>query len=204
MKKMKVLLNFIRFPHIKKVAFYRNVITQLSGNLHFPTPDTPMDEATDMVNYLEVCHCAAKESNEATEKALKIANIMTDEIFTAIADYVGWAARGNEAKIISSGFEPTKRIIRALKPELTAEAGPLPGSMHLAARAICKAGAYIWQTAMHALPLRENDWTTDAITTRSLHEVKGLTAGANYYFRVAAVTPEGTTNFTVPIMRIAI
>jgi len=82
--------------------------------------------------------------------------------------------------------------------------GPNSGSVKLVAKAIDKAGAYQWQFAKDSLPAIESDWTNAGSSTRSSFDIVGLEVAAKYYFRFAAVTPNGITDFCSPILKVVV
>ena len=90
------------------------------------------------------------------------------------------------------------------KPTLAANDGPNSGSLKLVAKAIYSAATYIWQSAKDTLPTTESEWVTIGHSTQASYELTGLTVMNKYYFRVVAVTPEGTTDFSAPIEKIVI
>ncbi|MEI6066650.1 MAG: hypothetical protein WCP96_04900 [Methylococcaceae bacterium] len=50
MKKIKVLLDFIKLSVAEKIAFYRNIIAKLTDNPAYPTPEVPLADAKTAVD----------------------------------------------------------------------------------------------------------------------------------------------------------
>jgi len=94
----------------------------------------------------------------------------------------------------------TKQPATRQKPVLTAVNGTVSGTALLAALLVDKSGSYIWQMAKGTLPLTDDGWQDLTTTTRTTFKVEGLTPATVYYFRVAAVTPDGIQNFTAAVM----
>ncbi len=63
-------------------------------------------------------------------------------------------------------------------------------------------GVYIWQIGIGGIPTLETDWKTVEMTTSASYVMKGLDLGSIIAVRVAAVTPSGTTEFCVPVLKI--
>lgn len=188
----------------EKIAFYRNVITNMTGNAAFPTPGTSLTEAATTVDYLESCATAARDGSRTAVATMHAVELTADTIFRKLGTYVEQVAAGDESKILSSGFKPSRQPISIQKPELTVENGANSGSVRLVARSVAKAGAYIWQMAKDTQPLTDAGWSVTATTTRTTHEVSGLNPSTRCYFRVAAVTPDGTSDFTSAVMKVVI
>jgi hypothetical protein len=204
MKKVKVLLDFIRFAIAMKIAFYRNVITKLTDNVFFTKPDVSLADAKTSVDKLETAFIGAQDGGHTAVAAMHDAEAEADAIFRILAAYVDRIADGDETKILSSGFHPSAQPTTIQKPALSAEDGDNSGSVRLVAKAIEKAGSYIWQIGKDVLPTDESGWSIIGQSTRAYYDLTGLTVGAKYYFRVAAVTPDGTTDFTAAVLKIVI
>ena len=204
MKKIKILLDFIRLAVAEKIAFYRNVITKLTGNAVFPTPDVPLTEAKTAVDKLEASLLASKDGSHTAIAVLHADEEAADDIFRTLAAYVDRISDGDESEMLSSGFHVSKQPVPIQKAALAVEDGPNSGSIKLVAKAVEKAGAYIWQYAKDTLPTSESSWTQAGTGTRSFYEMTGLTVAAKYYFRVAAVTPDGTSDFSAPVLKVIV
>ena len=204
MKKFKALLDFIQLSVVGKIAFCRNVITKLTGNITFPTPDVPLTEAKAAVDALDAAYLASKDGSHTAVSAMHDAEEKVDNLFRLLAAYVDRIAAGNETEIMSSGFHVSKQSGTVQKPELSAQDGDNSGNVWLVARAIEKAGAYIWQYAKDALPETEAEWMPAGHSTQSYLQVTGLAVASKYYFRVMAITPTGSTDYTAPVMKVVI
>jgi hypothetical protein len=204
MKRIKVLLEFIRLAVPDKIAFYRNVIVKLTANQAFPAPDIPLEDAKLRVDKLESSYLAAKDGSHVAIATLRDSEAEADEEFRILAAYADRTSAGDETKILSSGFQPSKQPLPIQKPALAVEDGNNSGSIKLIAKAVDKAGSYIWQMAKGALPANDGDWITIGFTTQANNEVSGLDAATKYYFRVAAITSTGTTDFCTPVLKVVV
>ena len=61
MRRIKVLLDFMAYPVVEKVAFYRNISNQLADTTVFPTPDIPLATIKTVVDDFESAVLAAKD-----------------------------------------------------------------------------------------------------------------------------------------------
>ncbi len=82
--------------------------------------------------------------------------------------------------------------------------GTHSGTVKLVAKAVDKAGAYHWQYAQDALPETEAGWLMAGSSTRASFELTGLNVSSKYYFRVAAITPDGMTDFSAPVLKVVV
>ena len=187
MKKLKVLFDFITFAVTVKLGFYRNVIVRLSNNPTFPKPYIALEKVTASVDKFEAAIQAAKDGAHTAISAMHDAEKAADADFRILAHYVDQVADGDETKLLSSGFHPSKQPVPHQKPILAIFDSNHPGRAELDAKG--------------PLPISESDWKLLGISTQSTYEVKGLEVGVIYYFRVAVVTPEGTTEFCQPVSR---
>ncbi|MDP4207234.1 MAG: hypothetical protein Q8928_00335 [Bacteroidota bacterium] len=205
MKKIKVVLDFIKLSVTEKISFYRNAITKLSTNgSTFSNPDIRLEDVKSLVDSLEERAQAAKDGGRAATAAMYAAEEVADNAFRILAAFVDRIANGDETIILSSGFNISKQPVTSKKPDLSVENGIISGSVKLVAKAVEMAGAYIWQYAKDTMPANESDWLTAGHSTRATFELSGLDIASKYWFRVAAITPDGTTDFTPAVLKIVI
>ena len=201
MKKIKTLKDFIKLAVAIKIAFYLNVIAKLSNNPIFLTPDVSLAEAAIAVANIEAAALAAKDGGPTAKSHLRDLIEIADLVFIRLAHYVDSIANGDETKILSSGFNESKQPIPSNKPALTAMDTVHSGIIKLMAKAILGARAYIWQMATTENPI-ESDWVTISTTTTATYTHAGLTPATYCNFRVAAVTPEGISDFCAPVKKL--
>ena len=125
-----------------------------------------------------------------------------DSLFVNLAAYVQRIADGDEAMILSSGFSITNQPVTQQKSVLAITDGPNAGSITLTAKAVEFATAYIWQYVKNALPENEADWLIAGYSTSAHFDMTGLDDFTKYYFRFAAITTQGTTDFCVPVSKV--
>jgi hypothetical protein len=203
MKRIKVLIDFIRLSIAEKIVFYRNAIARLKANATiFAKPDEDLETVITLINELEAASLAAADGSHSAILAMRAAENAADEAFRVLAAYVDRIAKGDEAIIAISGFNASKQPNSIQKAELTVVSGANSGSAKLMAKAIAKAGSYIWQHAKDNLPTDDSSWTTAGITTQATNEISGLAVASRYFFRVAAVTPDGTSDFCGPVQKV--
>jgi hypothetical protein len=202
MRRAKLVLNFIRFAILSKIAFYRNVIAKMKGNPLFPNPDVNFTEAEASIDSLETAYQKALDGNAADTAIMHQVEEGTDKLFRKIAAYVERIADDDETIILQAGFNLSKNPSPSQRPILTVEDGDKPGSVWLRRKAVPGSRSYIWQIAVGSLPTSEKEWATITASTQVEAVIEGLEIGVRHFFRSAAVTPDGTTAFCEPISRI--
>lgn len=204
MRKPKARLDFIQLSVAAKIAFYRNVILKLTGNTLFPNPDVTLVDAAKAVDALETAYLTAKDGGHTAVALMRDTEEATDKLFRNIVAYVDRIADGSDSAILSSGFNVSKQPASSQKPELAVQDGDNSGSVWLVARAVDKAGAYIWQYVKDKMPETEAEWMNAGHSTQSYIQIAGLTVATKYYFRVSAITKTGNTDFTAPVMKVIV
>ena len=201
MKKPRVLVDFIKLIIAAKIIFYRNVIDKLTNNPYFPNPYISLADANISLTNLEQATLAAADGGHTATSNMHDKEKLADDDFRILAHYVTHMADGDETKIASSGFNQSKSTPAAPKPALSVKDGPIPGSVIINSKAIDKAGVYIYQSIEESVPLIEENWRLIGMSTHATYEASGYTPGTVVLFRMAAITPDGTTDFCVPVSK---
>ncbi len=202
MKKSKVTVDFIKFSPINKANHYHTVINDMTNNPLFPTPDVSMDDAQKVVDALDKAIFAAADGGHLAMSALNDAVAAADAVFRILAAYVERIALGDETSILSSGFHFSKHPAPRNKEILVAKDGTHSGSVLLDTLRVDRGVVYVWQMYKGKLPDNDSDWVQIGITTQTSFEISHLDIANIYYFRVAAVTPDGIQDFSAPVMKV--
>ncbi len=202
MKKSKVTVDFIKYSPVNKANHYHTVIDHMSNNSLFPTPDTSLIDAQKVVDTLDKAILAAADGSHIAISALNDAVAAADAVFRILAAYVERTALGDETTILSSGFHFSKQPSPRNKETLVAKNGSHSGAVLLDTIRVYKGVVYVWQMYKGKLPDNDTDWVQIAITTQSSFEINNLDIACIYYFRVAAVTPDGIQDFSAPVMKV--
>jgi hypothetical protein len=105
MRKLGLLLDFVRFSVHEKIVFFRKVVTDMTNNPSFPKPDVPLAEATEAVNQLEKDYINSENGGKAATATMHESDRKATNIFRKLADYVDRVADGDEVIILGSGFK---------------------------------------------------------------------------------------------------
>ena len=202
MKKPKVTVDFIKYSPINKANHYHTVIDHMSNNPLFPTPDATLIDAQKVADALDKAILAAADGSHLAISAMNDAVAAADALFRILAAYVERIALGDETSILSSGFHFSKQPVFANKETLVARDGSHSGSVLLDTIRVDRGVTYVWQMYKGKLPDNDSDWVQIGITTQTSFEVNNLDIATKYYFRVAAVTPDGIQDFSAPVMKV--
>jgi hypothetical protein len=202
MRKSKVTVDFIKYSPVNKASHYHMVIDHMSNNPLFPTPDATLIDAQKVADALDKAILAAADGSHLAISALNDAVAAADAVFRILAAYVERIALGDETTILSSGFHFSKQPVFANKETLVARDGSHSGSVLLDTIRVDRGVTYVWQMYKGKLPDNDSDWVQIGITTQTSFEISHLDIANIYYFRVAAVTPDGLQDFCAPVMKV--
>lgn len=205
----KIKLNFRNLPIQEKNAKARTIVTSLTGNPNFPTPTPALAVITAAIDALETS-AATVQSTRAklkTDVSEQSANEdVLDGIMSQLVGYVQSVAGDDETKIHSAGMDARSAkgpssSDPTLPEALSATVGDHDGEMDLSWDPVPKAKSYIIQVSVD--PPTDTSWKQAGVSTKSSFTVTGLTPGARYQFRVAAVSTGGQSGWSDPAIKIA-
>jgi len=204
MKKVRVVFDFIQLPVPEKVARGRNAFVGMNGNPIFVGPDVPLDVLKSDTDLLETRYLSARNGGKENTVLMHQAETVWDDDMRKLARYVERIANGDSAIVLSAGFNLAKEPIPAQRSEFSAEPGENSGSVLLRRQAVPGAKSYIWQFCINALPETEDGWKIAQVTGKASVELTDLEPVTKYWFRVASVSSQGTSDYNDPIMHIVI
>lgn len=202
MKKVHVVYDFILLPIPEKVSRGRKAYSEMSDNPSFPNPDVPLTELKDATDVLEARYLDARNGGKENTVLMRQAEAVWNDKMRKLARYVERIADEDTAIVISAGFNLAKQPIPAQRSEFSAETGKGSGSVLLRRQAVPGAKSYIWQLSINVLPETEDAWKIAEVTGKASVELTNLNPVTKYWFRVAAVTSNGTSPYNDPIMHI--
>ena len=200
MKKLKVIFDFVRLIIAEKIGWGRTVITKMTKNPNFPTPDVSLDALIELTDLLEIHYVAAQNGGKAETTQMHQTEAQWDDAMRKMARYVERIADNDGAVILGAGFNISKQPIPSPRPELIVESGEKSGTVIVRRSAVQGAKSYLWQYNMTSLPDKDSGWTFAKATSKASVEIDDLVPINKYWFRVAAVTAKGTSAYNDPIM----
>jgi len=199
MKKDHAVLDFVKAPIAIKIETGRNVESKMRANPIYANPDVPLDDLKASTDLLETRNVAALSGGKEATALMHQAEEDWINKMRLTARFVDRIADGDSVIILGAGFNLAKQPSPATRPEFSVELGEKSGSVVLQRKRVVGARSYIWQQSIDG-----NDWTTAQTTAQASVELTGLIPLTKYWFRVAVVTINGTTDFNDPITQVVI
>ena len=201
MTRSKVLLDMMSYAPAPKVLAYEHVISCLTGNIDYTTPDVPLSELTLLLGNFKKSILDSADGSHVARAQMHANEILVDNAYRNEAAYIQRLSGGNEAKILSSGFSVAKPHGPQHRAEFAAVEGPNSGSLKLTCAPVDKAGSYEFQIYEGDNPEGELGWKTIGQSTAASFIITGLVPLKKYYFRFRTVTTQGVTDYCAPISK---
>lgn len=202
MKKVKVLINFVRMSASAIVEYARNTVTHMTGNASFPTPDVALTQITTTANTLETKFNAAQGGGKQQTAEMHQARKALEDLLRRQVLYIERVTLGNEAMILSSGFSASRQPVPALHPNFVVANNEMSGEVILKHKAVKGARSWVWQYCPD--PLTEGQWIHAGVSTQASFILKNLTEGKKYWFRAAYVAPAGQSEWCEPFVKLVV
>jgi hypothetical protein len=173
-----------------KVEFGRHVVTSMTGNTNFTTPDPALADITTATDDLETAYDVAQGSGALAFSLMREQEAAWDELMTALGKYVDNIARGSESIILSAGM-PTKKLstptavpARVVDVKATSVNS---GELTIKWKPVRGARAYVGWV------LEDEGAKSSPVikVTRARAIVKGLTSGTRYNVYIEAIGAGG-------------
>jgi len=200
MDTFKVIRDFSsgRYSDPELSVMASHVIKLMTENAHFPNPNPALDViATANEAYLASLNKAQNGSKEDT--AIKNNNRKNlESLLKTETDYVQRISKGDEAIILSSGFEVNRKpttvgpLVKATG--LTVKAGDNKGSMAVNCNIVNRATFYEFEFT--EAPSSPNSIWQKRTSTKHRLLIDGLTSGKQYIFRVAGAGSDPSRNWS--------
>lgn len=164
------------------------IVDKMTGNAAFVTPEPPLADITDArdnyVVFLDKVVYGRKEDTVTKNNLRKeLVDILKEE-----ADYVQSVSKGDEAIILSSGFDVCKKAAPVgplAKPEsVIVRQGENKGTLWIISSVVNNASMYMFEFT--ETPVTATSVWIQRSNTKHKMLIEGLTSGKQYTFRVAA------------------
>lgn len=204
---MKVKLNIRGLSAPEQFARARQMVTAMTGNAAFPTPNPALAHVTASIDTAEGDYANAQAAKQAAITSTAVSHdsiaAMVDEL-QKLASHVQSVA-SDEQTVLSAGMFVAGAggpLMQATPPGgATATQGDHDGSIDVTYDRVKGAKSYVIEISLD--PPTATSWTHSAVSTKSSATINGLTSGTRYWFRVAAVTSSGQSGWSDPATKIA-
>lgn len=191
-----------------KIQFARQIVTQMTGNTNFTTPDPGLASITTAADALETAYNDAQTAQAQARAATSTqqdASDALDLLLSQEGNYVENASGGDQAIIESSGFN-VRNVPAGPIGDLPAPAdvditpNENAGTVNMRWEKVRGAYSYIVEKAVDAPTL---SWSTALNCTKTRVVVNTMASGTKYWFRVAGVGAAGQGAWSDPISKYA-
>lgn len=203
---MKVKLNIRGLSAPEQFARARQMVTAMTGNAAFPTPNPTLAHVTASIDAAEADYANAQAAKQAAITGTAVSH---DSIAVMVAELQKLASHvqsvaSDEQTVLSAGMFVAGAggpLMQATPPgAVAATQGDHDGTMDIHYDGQ-KARSYVIEISLD--PPTATSWTHAAVSTKSSVTITGLTSGTRYWFRVAAVTSSGQSAWSDPATKIA-
>lgn len=202
----RLILNFSKITDANLGAKAQAILTAMTANTNFPTPFPALDDVDDSIDAYLAALLAAETRDKIKVAFKNSARQSLVDTLTSLGNYVMSVAKGDEAKLVSSGFSLTKQ--REPQPPITSPqnfivgSGLNKGEITTAVDKVTGARSYLHEYTED--PITANSvWTSITATSRK-HLFTDLASGHNLWFRVAAIGTKGQIVYTAIQSRVVL
>jgi hypothetical protein len=199
MRKVRVLMDFTKISVALLIEFARHVVSHMTGNPLFATPDVPLVDIDAKTTILEQKFIAARGGGIEHTAEMRDARTELLNVLFVLALYVDKIAKGNESVIISSGFNGTKERNPSDRKDLRLDSTGFPGEIMARCKAIPKSRAYCWQFCISDTLPAEEAWVWAGVSTQTKMCITNLEVGRKVWIRCCGVTRYGMTPWSEPV-----
>ena len=204
----KVRLGLKKMPILDKIALATRIVTAMTGNPNFATPNPALADITAQTTALRTSYNAALSKRAQAKAATDLQDADEKELdlkLTQASLYVENVSAGNDGKILSAGMNLRHNIVRigelSVPKNLLAKAGGGDGEIILNWDPVRGARSYVVEITTDAnVP---SSWKHKTNVTESSAAITGLTSGGKFWFRVAGVGAAGQGPFSDPAAKYA-
>ena len=204
----KVRLGLKKMPILDKIALATRIVTAMTGNPNFATPNPALADITAKTTALRTSYNAALSKRAQAKAATDLHDADEKELdlkLTQASLYVENVSAGNDGKILSAGMNLRHNIVRigelSVPKNLLAKAGGGDGEIILNWDPVRGARSYVVEITTDAnVP---SSWKHKTNVTESSAAITGLTSGGKFWFRVAGVGAAGQGPFSDPAAKYA-
>jgi hypothetical protein len=200
----RVSLGFALLLDTKLIAFVRNIITMMTGNTNYPTPNPTLAVVTTSVDTFET---TVHDAMDGGKVAIATRNAAREDLLSLtrqLGSYVQGHCNDDLVALLSSGFEAVKAKSPSYLPAIPAnqrlDLTGSSGELMLKFDRVPNAVNYTIQSATSP----DGPWEDRGLSTTSRVTIDGLTAGKVYWARACANGSQGSSDFGGPASGMAV
>jgi hypothetical protein len=205
----KTKLNFRNLPVSAKIAKAKQIVTALTGNPNFPSPNPPLADIAAVITQTETKSSERDAAQQLAKTKTTELNAFVDEldgVMSQIAGHLDSVAGNDEAKILSAGFDTRAAATATSQPppppsSLDTTIGDHDGELDASWDTVAGAKSYVIEISED--PPTPTGWKHAGVSTKSKFTIEGLQSGKRYWIRVAAINTAGQSGWSDPATKIA-
>jgi hypothetical protein len=180
----------------------RTIILMLTGNANYTTPNPTLATLTAQTNNLDKSYQLAINGGKDKKAQMRIDLQTLKMSLNILLAYVQTTSGGDEAKILSSGFEVKRKRtpvgILPPPPNVRCDYGKHEGEVIVRHDGVPQRMLYKYQS--NDTIGDDSKWQDlpDGLTGKKSIVAGGLTSGKNYGFRVATISAAGISGWSDP------
>jgi len=193
----KPKLNFYRLGIAQKIQKARAIVTRMTGNTNFTTPNPALAAITAAINALETAFEAAADGGKTLKAAMHAKEKILNGLMVQLEEYISNICAGDELKIQSSGMD-VKQAATHSKRKASVVPGLNPGEVICTAESTGRGARAMheYQCCNDPIPADlqsavSNPWVEADITSLAKITVSNLTGGAKMWFRHRFILAKG-------------
>ena len=204
----KVILDFSpnRYSDLRIITKAGIIQEKMTGNEHFPTPDPPLPTLTIAKAVFFAAYNKSVDESKEDTSLKNTARVELENILRQVGQYVQSASYGQEATILSSGFDMRKKAepIGSLEQAmgLVVSYSINSGKVTMECDVISNARNYDFLYTTAAIT-PETNWVSNICSKRQIN-LNGLTSGIYYEFRVAGINTDPQRNWSEPVRKLMV
>ena len=195
MKKPK--LDFYRAGIALKIQKARELVTHMTNNSNFSSPNPTLQTVTTAINALETAYEAALDGGKTLKSIMRRKLIILNDLISQLKDYISNVSAGDELKILSSGLQ-VKELKGRGKRKPSVKQGENPGEVICTGEAPKRGvrAGHEFQLCKDPIPADAHDalanpWVEADISSQPKVTITNLTGGAKLWFRHRFILPKG-------------
>jgi len=204
----KVLINFStsKYTDLELIAKGGVIVEHLTDNTHFPSPFPLLPELTEGTAQFNAYYLKAEDGSKEDTLVKNNYRVGYESLLRKIALYCETESDGDEASILSAGFDTRKKPepVGALDNPtgLIVRYGQNSGEVIIECDPVKNARIYVFQFTQS--PVTLNSVWTKVEDTKRKTSVNGLSRGVEYVFRVAGMNSDPSRNWSEPVSKLVV
>ncbi|HEY3819959.1 MAG TPA: hypothetical protein VGL81_22495 [Polyangiaceae bacterium] len=181
------------------ITYATRVVTQMTGNVSFPTPTPPLATISAAIAELQTAETAALARTKGATTTRNEKRAALAMLLKQLAGYVQSIANATPENgpslIQSAGIAVRKTPTHAARAFL-AKPGPVSGSAKITAVVAARRSSYEWQSSVDG----GKTWVAAPTTLKASTTITGLPVGTAVQFRYRAITKAGEGDWSQAIV----